>query len=134
MIETEAATETVQVLVSEQGVTCAGVTGVDLSLATSGDIYTDTEATFSANVLPDNATKPYTYTIDYGMGASAPATSSDDPLELKHTFTVTGTYDVEIAVWNCDMIASQAKKDSVTLTVHERTTHKIYLPLVTRNH
>ena len=108
---------------------CTPVTGVGLSLATSGDIYTDTEVSFSANVAPDNAGKPYTYTIDYGDGVSTTATSSDDPLTapLTHTFTATGTYEIEIAVWNCGMSAAQAATGTVQVMVSERegNTHKI---------
>jgi PKD repeat protein len=138
MSAAQAVTDTVQVVVNEQGVTCTPVTSVDLSLATSGDIYTDTEVSFSANVAPNNAGKPYTYTIDYGDGISTTTSSSDDPLTapLTHTFTATGTYEVEIAVWNCDMSEGEAVKDTVQVTVSEReeADHKIYLPLVTRNH
>jgi hypothetical protein len=102
---------------------CAEVAGVDLALATSGVVYTDTVVEFSADIVPDGADKPYTYTVDYGMGASAPAISNDDPLTtpLDHTFTATGTYDVEIAVWNCDMTEVQAVTSVVTLTVYARS-------------
>jgi len=88
---------------------CVQVTGVDLSLVTTGDIYTDTNVQFSADVAPDNAVKPYTYTIAYDDG-TAPVTGagSDDPLALHHTFATTGTHSVEIAVWNCDMTEAEA--------------------------
>jgi hypothetical protein len=117
MTEAQAVTDTVQVVVSEQGVTCAEVTGVDLSLVTSGDIYTDIVVEFSANFIPDNADKPYTYTIDYSDSDATTSTSSDDPLTtpLDHTFIATGTYDVEIAVWNCDMSEAQALTDTLTV-------------------
>jgi hypothetical protein len=120
MTEAEAVTDTVQVIVSERPGTCAEVTSVDLSLVTSGDIYTDTVVKFSADIIPDNADKPYTYTVDYGAGASAPALSSDDPLTtlLDHTFAATGTYEVEIAVWNCDMTEAEAMTNAITLTVY----------------
>jgi hypothetical protein len=122
MTEAQAVTDTVQVVVSEQGVTCAEVTGVDLSLVTSGDIYTDIVVEFSANFIPDNADKPYTYTIDYSDSDATTSTSSDDPLTtpLDHTFIATGTYDVEIAVWNCDMSEAQAVTDTVQVVVSER--------------
>jgi len=122
MTEVQAVTDTVQVVVSEQGVTCAEVTSVDLSLVTSGDIYTDTVVEFSADVAPDNADKPYTYTVDYGTGISAPAISNDDPLTapLDHTFTATGTYDVEIAVWNCDRTEAEALTSTVQVILSER--------------
>jgi PKD repeat protein len=114
---TSPVTDVVQVVVSEKGVTCVEVTGVDLSLVTTDVIYTDTVVEFSADIFPDNARHPYTYTIDYGAGASDPATSSADPLTtpLNHTFTTPGTYDVEIAVWNCEMTSPVT--DSVEVSV-----------------
>ncbi len=101
---------------------CVEVTGVDLTLVTTGIIYPGDAVDFSADIMPDDAGTPYTYTVDYGDG-SAPVldTSSDDPLALNHTFYATGTYEVEIAVWNCDMVPGEAVTDTVPLTVHDRT-------------
>ncbi len=94
-------------------VQCVEITDVELTLATTGTVYTDTVVEFEANVAPDNASTPYTYTIDYGAGPSAPASSSADLLTatLDHIFALTGTHTVEIAVWNCDM------SEPVTATV-----------------
>jgi len=118
---------------------CTAVTDVDLTLLTSGDIYTDTLVAFSADVAPDNAHKPYTYTIDYDDGgATTTATSSDDPLTtpLDHTFATVGTHNVEIKVWNCAMTEAQARTDALPVVVseHAETDNRIYLPLVVRNH
>jgi hypothetical protein len=97
---------------------CTDVTSVGLSQVTRGTIYTDTEVAFEADIAPDGAAKPYTYTIDYGDGISSTATSNDDPLtEITHTFTATGSYDVEIAVWNCEM--SEPVTDTVEVIVSE---------------
>jgi hypothetical protein len=110
--------------------TCVEVTDVALTLQTSGDIYTDTEVEFRADIAPDDADTPYTYTIDYGSGADAPQISSDDPLMLNHTFANTGTHTVEIAVWNCGMTTPVTDSVSVMVGV---PTYNIYLPLVLRN-
>jgi hypothetical protein len=37
---------------------------------------------------------------------------------LSHTFAATGTYDVEIAVWNCDM--TEPVTDTVQVVVSEQ--------------
>jgi PKD repeat protein len=86
-------------------VPCVEITDVELTLTTLDAIYTGTLVEFEADVAPDNASMPYTYTINYGAGPSAPAISSADPLTaaLNHVFTSTGVYTVEIAVWNCEM-------------------------------
>ena len=94
---------------------CIEVSGVDLSRLTTGAITTDTNVQFSADIAPDEASKPYSYTIDYGDGPGAPATSSDDPLAFSHTFATTGAHTVVIGVSNCEMIAPV--EDSVTFEV-----------------
>jgi hypothetical protein len=116
---------------------CTQVADVDLSLVSVGDIYTGTVVAFSADIAPDSAGKPYTYTIDYDDGHTATSTSSDDPLTtaLNHTFDAAGTYDVEIKVWNCDMTEAQAATDSARVVVDEygEDYAYIYLPLVMRS-
>ncbi len=113
---------------------CTGVTGVDLSLQTQGTLTPTTTVQFSADIAPDNAANPYTYTIDYGGGRSTPTSGSDDPLSLDHTFGATGTYTVEIAVWNCSMAQTASVTDSVQVIISEGDggsgNFHIYLPLV----
>jgi PKD repeat protein len=101
---------------------------VDLSLLTGGAIYTSTQVNFSADLAPDNADKPYTYTIDYGDGTLATqATSSADPLPLTHTFATTGTHLVEIGVWNTGM--SQSVTDTVPIIVEKAPLPPTYLTI-----
>ena len=98
--------------------TCTNVTGVELTLLTGGTLYTDTVVTFEADIAPDDATKPYTYTIDYDDETPVTAqTSSMDPLTLTHTFAAPGTYTVTFSAWNCDM--TEPVTNSVTVTVTE---------------
>jgi hypothetical protein len=96
---------------------CTDVTSVDLTLVTSGTIYTDTLTQFHADLAPDEATKPYSYTVDYGDGTVIAGSQIADPLILTHTFGVTGTYDVQVAAWNCAM--EDPVTDTVALTVYE---------------
>jgi PKD repeat protein len=113
------ATDTHTIVIAEPAV-CTDVMGVDLSLLTPGTIYTDTLIELSADVAPDDAAKPYTFTVDYGDG-TVPVTgdSSDDPLVLTYTYDTTGTYEIGIAVWNCEMAPEEAVTDTLTLTVRE---------------
>lgn len=134
----EPATGTVQVVVSEYPV-CMDVGGVELALLTGGDIYTNTLVQFSAGISPADASKPYAYTINYDdRTLPLDATSSDDPLNLKHTFATPGSYNVGIAVWNCDMEVGEAVEDTVAVTVATPAPapleFRVYLPVVMRGH
>ncbi len=100
--------------------TCTDVAGVELLLLTAGTLYTDTNVRFRVDVAPDNATKPYTYTIDYDDGTPvSQVTSHDDPLLLDHTFATTGVHEVVLSTWNCGMNAGDAFTDVVEVTVSE---------------
>ena len=112
-------------------IVCTALTGVTLTVQTSGDIYTDTTVHLLADIAPDDATKPYTYTVDYGGGHGGVAPSSADPLALSHTWTSTGTHTVEIAVWNCAM--TMPLTGTVQVTVSEQPTYWIFLPAILRN-
>jgi hypothetical protein len=127
-------TDTHTITITAAPTQCIPVSAVDLTLETSPPILTDTVAHFRADIAPDDATKPYTYTIDYSDGTITTTTASADPLTLAHTFEMTGTYTVEITAWNCDMAPADAITDSITLTVHPpgTTFSHIYLPLVVR--
>jgi len=97
---------------------CTEVTGVDLTVVTTGTIYPGDEVAFSADVAPDDAAKPYSYTVDYGDGtAPVSGAASADPLAWSYSYTATGAYTVEIAVWNCAMAAPVV--DTVQVIVHE---------------
>jgi hypothetical protein len=113
---------------------CTHVTSVTLTRVTPAPIYTDTHVIFSADVAPDNAHKPYTTTLDYGHGPSAPALSNTDPFTLGHTFATTGPHTVDIAIWNCTMQPTAAVTDRLRVVVSQHIPSPlIYLPLVLRN-
>ena len=105
-------------------------TDVDLSLVTTGTIYVGDEVEFSADLTPDNAYKPYTYTIDFGDGVTVTASSSADPLLFEHTYTMVGTNTVEIQVWNDGNV--EPVIDTVEVVVEPVMTY-IYLPIIAKN-
>jgi hypothetical protein len=112
---------------------CVPVSDVTLGLVTMGTLYVDDTVSFSADIAPDDAIKPYSYTVDYGdMTMLFPASSGDDPLALDHIYDTPGVYDVTLRVWNCTMTAGQAVSD--TLQVDVRFGLDIYLPLVAKNY
>ncbi len=108
------------ITISAPPLVCTDVTSVAMHLVTLGALYTDTLVTLRVDIAPDNAGKPYTYTVDYGDGMLiSTETSNDDPLMLTHTFVATGTYPVEIAVWNCDLTTPVT--DTEIVRVHEHS-------------
>jgi hypothetical protein len=110
---------------------CEDVTGVTLSVGT-GPLYMGDSISFSADIAPDNAGKPYNYAIDYGDGTALDAgASSDDPLAFSHVFTATGAFSVTISVWNCAMTVEEAVSDTLPVDIVEAG-YDVYLPLVLR--
>ena len=98
---------------------CIDIEAVELALLTAGTVYTDTQLTFGAAIAPDDASKPYTYTLDYGDGTSPlSGVSSADPFTFTHTYTATGTYTATFAAWNCGMM--EPVTATVTVTVYEK--------------
>jgi hypothetical protein len=121
---------------SSAALSCNVVSDVNLALLTSGDIYTNTNVVFSADILPDDANKPYHYTIDYDDGTD-PVTdvSSDDPLELNHVFATPGSHTVRVAIWNCAMAETEAVHDEVPVaSAPAPPKFPIYLPILMRSH
>ena len=94
---------------------CVDLSSVDVTLLTSAPIYPGDVVEFSVDVTPDEASKPYTYTVDYGDGNVFEGTSSDDPLTLSHTFDTPGDFTVALGALNCAM--SESVTDEVNLTV-----------------
>jgi PKD repeat protein len=109
------------------------LTSVELSLDTPGTIEVGEMADFSADLLPDDADKPYTYTIDFGDGTAALTDqSSDDPLPFTHTFAITGTFMVIIEAWNASN--TEPVTDSLEVTIYEPgSVFYTFLPFVAKN-
>ena len=82
----------------------AAITSVDLTLVDPGTIYPGATVGFNADLLPDTAAKPYTYTIDYGDGIVFDGSSNLDPLLLEHIYSLPGDFTVVIDVQNAVML------------------------------
>jgi hypothetical protein len=108
------------------------IADVALGLVTAGDIYTDTLVVFRADIAPDGADKPYSYAVDYGDGTTpVMGTSHDDPLSLGHIFATTGTYTVQVEVWNYGMtvpVSDTLQIEVLALKV------KLYMPFVQKDY
>jgi hypothetical protein len=50
-------------------VPCIALSGLDLTLVTSGTLYTGEPVEFSTDLLPDDASFPYSYLVDFGTAA-----------------------------------------------------------------
>jgi hypothetical protein len=115
-----------------QAATCTEVTSVTLDAA-PGTLYMDGLVSFSTDIIPDTASTPYNYAIDYDDGTDpTTGTSSDDPLMFSHVFTATGDFDVTISVWNCEMTMEDAVSDTLQVNI-VTADYRVYLPLVVKH-
>jgi hypothetical protein len=119
-------------------VECVEVSDVAVSVLNTDPIYPDDLVELEADIIPDNAAKPYSYTIDYDDGTTDEGASSDDPLLFNHAYAEAGTYLVEVAAWNCDMtepvvgtvevvVEPVPCTEVVTMTMSMLTPYPIYM-------
>jgi len=80
------------------------INSVNLAQETPGPIVPGDIVSFSADLSPDDATKPYSYTIDFGDGTVISDTSTLDVLYLEHIYSTSGLHSVYIVVWNAGML------------------------------
>ena len=99
------------------------ITSVDLTLVNTDTIFVGDSVDFSADLLPDNAAKPFYYDIDFGDGTVITGTYEFEPLLFFHVFTSGGAYTVRISVKNAGM--SEPVSDSLDVYVN----YRIFLPL-----
>ena len=99
------------------------IDSVDLTKVTIDPISPGGLVDLSADILPDDAGKPYSYTIDFDDGMIVTGTSSLDPYYFDHIFTTTGSYAVQIWVVNASMV------EPVTEVIDIIVEHKVFLPL-----
>jgi carboxypeptidase T len=99
-------------------------TSVNLTQLTNNPIFIGNMVSFSADMLPDNAGKPYNYTINYGDGTIITDISSLDPLFLDHIFKTSGKHTVQVWVWNAGM--SEPVTSSLIVDVNY---YMLYMPL-----
>ncbi|MBN1661116.1 MAG: PKD domain-containing protein [Anaerolineae bacterium] len=126
---TDMVTGTVEVLA------CQPVTGVELSLVTTGTLVAGQEVALRAQFYPAGAAIPFTYTLDFGDPALPTLdVSLTETMIVTHTFAAAGTYTVTVAAWNCDMPGAEAVTDTLSLLVAEPAIHySIYLPVIHRS-
>jgi PKD repeat protein len=111
---------------------CTDVIGLALSLGAPGPVYVGEPMDLLADIAPQDAAKPYSYTVDYGDGtAPVTGTQSLDPMALSYSYTSAGTYTVQIGVWNCAM--TEPVTGTVEIGVEARPMHYIYLPVVVKD-
>lgn len=96
-------------------VACKPIRSGTLSCVHTGEIYVDTAVHFQVDFAPEDATRPYTYTVTWGDGGVDMGTSSADPLSLDHTFDASGLYTVALVAWNCSIV--DPVTDVVTVSV-----------------
>jgi hypothetical protein len=68
-----------------------------------------------------------------GVALVYPQAGYGDPLTFSHSFPATGTYAVEIGVWNCGLGQVGAVTDTVAVEVVERGGYWAYLPVVMKS-
>ncbi len=111
---------------------CTAVTGVDLTLVTTGTIYPTDRELFRADITPLDLTMPYSYGLTVNGVPGGVEVGSTNPLTFTLVAGEPGTYTVEIALWNCAMTVPVT--DSVVVVVSEPVTPRfyIYLPIIVK--
>jgi carboxypeptidase T len=108
------------------------ITLTELALIPPTVSYAGKNTAFRLDLSPDQATKPYHYNLEINDGsASMASTSSDDPLQVMHTFPVTGTFPITATAWNCAM--EQPVTTSIQVTVTESPPQTFYFPIYLYN-
>jgi carboxypeptidase T len=99
---------------------CIPLDGITLTQLTTGTLFLGEPVQFTIDNSPDDASAPYTYTVNYADGTPPLTTNTDlGPLPLSHNFVTTGTLNVSIAVWNCDQLFPLV--DTIEVFISERS-------------
>jgi PKD repeat protein len=101
----------------------SAITSVDLTQVTTGVIYPRGSVDFSADLLPNDAAKPFDYIIDFGDGIVVTGTYLTEPMLFFHAFSAGGVYTVQISVQN-DVMAEPVV-DGLIVNIN----FEIFLPL-----
>ncbi|MBN2004220.1 MAG: PKD domain-containing protein [Anaerolineae bacterium] len=95
----------------------------------AGDLYTDTLITWTVTLLPLDAARPYTYTLDGGL----PLSTTGNTVSFTRTGEPTGAHTLVVAAWNPVML--QPLTETLHYAIVARPTghnFRVYLPLVLR--
>jgi carboxypeptidase T len=104
------------------------ITLTQIALTPPGVIYAGKSSALQVDLSPNTATKPYHYSLAINDGsATISSTSSNDPLQVMHTFPITGTFAITTTAWNCAM--QQPVKSSTQVTVTESPPQAFYFPI-----
>ena len=107
-------------------VNAVSITGVVLTQVTTGSIVPGESVDFSADLQPNNALKPYDYSIDLGDGTVTSGSSTIEPLLFSHAYAHPGLYTVEISVQNAAMA------EPITDTLEVLVYYQNFLPITTK--
>jgi subtilisin family serine protease len=104
---------------------CRPLSGVSITAPVRSAIYITTPVTLQVEFTPTQATRPFSYMLNY----SGPLSTTRNPLTYTLHFTAPGAVSIQLAAWNCAM----TRPLTASLTVPVRALpvrHLIYLPLV----
>lgn len=86
-----------------------------------------------ADISPDNASKPYTYTLDYGDDTlPITLTSSYDPLTFSHVYTNSGSFSLDLTAWNAFTMLPVSSTITLKIAKPPGPPPEIYLPFIYR--
>lgn len=98
---------------------CVEINAINLTQITPDPIVSGDLVELSLELSPDNAYKPYSYSLDFGDGTPPlNGDQRDDPLLRAHVFAAAGAYNVTAQVSNCAM--PNPLSTHITLTIQER--------------
>jgi hypothetical protein len=125
--------DTLQVTVTKNTNVCTDLAGAELTKLSPDIVFQGLPAQFNVDLSPDDATKPYTYTLGYG-DLTPPLTdlSSADPFQFSYTYQQTGTFTMTFSAWNCAMTIPVS--DTLQVEVEPFIPPmKVFLPMIMTN-
>ena len=125
-VENSAGSSQVQAPVTITNSQC--ITLTQIALIPPKVIYAGKNSVLQIDPAPNTATKPYHYSITGNDGSNSTlSSSSQDPLQVTHTFPITGTFTITTTAWNCAM--QQPVVSSTQVTVTESPPQAYYFPI-----
>ncbi len=94
----------------------------------AGALYTDTLITWTVTLLPLDAARPYTYTLDGGL----PLTTTENTVSFTRTGETTGAHAILFAAWNPVMAQPLTQTLAYEIVARPSYNSRVYLPIVLR--
>ncbi len=108
------------------------IQSVNLQLLQDGPFLVDELVEFQADLIPVEASMPFTYTINYGDASGwITGTSHLHPLYLVHAYTTNGAFTTTLSARNRDMSAPVSA--TVILDITHRELIELHMPIISRN-